>query len=602
MTGHVGSGRAHPNGGERGTAVAGRRRPGTLALLALALLVPACPLLVLVLFRAAGGAGLAAGVAIAGVIGVALAFGVVRGRTRDIEDLTAGARRAQLALDQREAQLAQALALANMGYWMVDLETRASTWSAEFCRIVGEDPATVRASVEAWWKHVQPEDRAALERNASRAIAEHLPVQDEFRMVRADGKTRWVYGRVQALYDAAGKPVNLIGTVQDVTDQKALQFQFAAAERLATVGTLAAGVAHEINNPLSSVISNLEFVLEEIRRLFASDPQPSAPVMAAASEALQGADRVSAIIRDLMAFSHPRAEAGQVDVERALDLAVNMAVPEIRHHARVVKEYGRVPLARGDASRLGQVFLNVLVNAAQAIPTGRPDDHEIRIATRLQGDRIVVSVRDTGTGMPPEVLRRIFEPFYSTKPVGSGTGLGLYTSLAAVRAMGGDIAAESEPGGGSTFTIVLPSLPLPGAHPPVVAPSGARRARVLIIDDEPLVVAEVARELAAEHEVRHAPDGQAGLDALAMEGPYDVVLCDLEMPGMSGAAVHEALRRRDPETAARMIFLTDGAFTPESRAFLEATRSRLIEKPVSAADVRKLLAPPASAGGMTSGT
>ncbi len=589
MAGSVGNGQGQPGGGGSGAAVAGRRRPGVLALAALASLAPACALLAAVL-APAGAAGIALAVVIACLGGALLALAVRRRHARELREAGAGARAAEQALALREAQLEQALALANMGTFVLDLETRASTWSAELCKLVGEDPAAARSSVEGWWRHVHPEDRPVLERRANRAVAEHAATQNEFRMIRADGHTRWVYGRLQALYDASGKPAKLLGTVQDNTEQKALQLQLEAAERLATIGTLAAGVAHEINNPLSSVIGNLEFVQEEVRDLSAHDPRRTAAVVAAAAEALEGADRVSAIVRDLKAFAQPREEVGEVDVERALDLAVGRAAAEMRHRARVVKEYGRVPPARGDASRLEQVFLNVLVNAAQAIPAGHPDDHQIRIATRSRGKAVEVSVRDTGAGMPPEVLRRIFEPFFSTKPIGSGRGLGLYVSLAAVRAMGGDIAAQSEPGGGSTFTITLPAAIQPEEHAP--APPGGHRARVLIIDDEPLVVAELARELAAEHEIRHAADGQSGLDAIARDGPYDAILCDLEMPGVSGMAVHEALRRRDPEAAARMVFLTDGAFTPESRAFVEAAPRRLVAKPVSAGDVRKLLERP----------
>ncbi len=359
-------------------------------------------------------------------------------------------------------------------------------------------------------------------------------------------------------------------------------------------------MAHEINNPLSSVISNLEFVLEELRRQSPRQRERGA-LEAAAGEALQGADRVSRIVRDLMAFSRPREEAGPVDVERVLDLSVNMAATQTRYRARLVKEYGRVPPASGDPSRLGQVFLNLLVNAAQAIPAGHPEDHEIRVTSRLEGDRIVVSIHDTGGGMTPEVRNRIFEPFFTTKPVGSGMGLGLSTSLAAVRAMGGDIVAESEPGGGSTFVVTLPVMtagraaeplltPLPVAPPrEAPAPTASRRGRILIIDHELQAVAEVARELAAEHEVRHAADGRAGLGEIATDGPFDAVLCDLEMPGLSGMEVHEALQHQDPELAARMIFLVDGEFTAASRAFLAAKRNRVMAKPVAAEALRKLM-------------
>jgi PAS domain S-box-containing protein len=409
---------------------------------------------------------------------VIVAVGAAAGRLRELgvllrrshaalEEVLAEAREAHRTLAEREAQVAQAQALAHIGYWVLDLQTHAATWSTELCRIMGENPATARISEDAWWQHIHPEDRELLRRNAARGMVDGLPVQDEFRVVRADGKIRWVYGRAQTLRDESGKPVTLLGTVQDLTEHKELQAQLAAAERLATVGTLAAGVAHEINNPLSSVISNLEFLIEGLRS--PSQPVPPRPpqeLAAAAGEALQGANRVCRIVHDLMAFSRPHEQPGPVDVERVLDLSVNMAATQTRYRARVVKDYGRVPPANGDAWRLGQVFLNLLVNAAQAVPAGHPEEHEIRVSTRLAGDRIAISVRDNGMGMTPEVRRRIFEPFFTTRPVGAGMGLGLSTSLAVVRGLGGDIEVESEPGRGSVFTVTLPALAAPGAPAP----------------------------------------------------------------------------------------------------------------------------------------
>ena len=248
----------------------------------------------------------------------------------------------------------------------------------------------------------------------------------------------------------------LEGALAEREARLAQHAELAAAERQAMLGSLAAGVAHQINNPLSAVVNNLGFVQEELGRvtpvLPAGGPED---LLAATEEALEGAGRVSRIVRDLMAFAQPDRPEAPVDVERILDLSVEMAGPATRHRARVVKEYGGVPPARGDASRLGEVFLHLIVNAAQAIPPGQPEASEIRLGTRVEQGRILVSIRDTGTGMTSQVLQRAFEPFFTTRPVGSGVGLGLSTSRAAVRSLGGDIVAESEPGRGSVFTVSL---------------------------------------------------------------------------------------------------------------------------------------------------
>lgn len=233
-----------------------------------------CIPLHLVLFRLAGeknvsvlahvSAGLAFA-AVGGVVGRLRDLGLLlRGNHARLEGALADAHQ---ALAEREAQLAQAQSLAHIGYWVLDLGSRATTWSTELCHILGEDPATASPSAEAWWQHVHPEDRSVLQRNAAMVVEEDRPIQAEYRIVRKDGKLRRAYGRVQVLKDDAGRPIKLLGTVQDVTEHRELEAHLAAAERLATVGTLVAGLAHEINNPLSYVVNNLEFVREELARL-----------------------------------------------------------------------------------------------------------------------------------------------------------------------------------------------------------------------------------------------------------------------------------------------------------------------------------------------
>jgi signal transduction histidine kinase/ligand-binding sensor domain-containing protein len=232
------------------------------------------------------------------------------------------------------------------------------------------------------------------------------------------------------------------------------------AEKMAAVGTLAAGVGHEINNPLAFIIANLNYASEEVREAAQEEGKRErwAEVEEALGEALQGADRVRRIVQDLRTFSRLAPEHRErVELHAVLDSTLSVADGQVRPRARVVKDYGAVPPVLVDESRLGQVFLNLLMNAAQAIPEGHPQANEIRVSTRQdERGRAVVSVRDTGTGIAPEVLPRIFEPFFTTKPVGVGTGLGLSICHTYVQAMGGEIRVQSELGRGATFEVVLP--------------------------------------------------------------------------------------------------------------------------------------------------
>jgi ligand-binding sensor domain-containing protein/signal transduction histidine kinase/CheY-like chemotaxis protein len=407
------------------------------------------------------------------------------------------------------------------------------------------------------------------------------------RLYRARLRERELQGRVeQRTAELASVNVDLKARLEEL---QAARERLAHAEKMAAVGTLAAGVGHEINNPLAFIISNLHYVVDEVREAATrqGSNQRWAEVDQALCEALQGADRVRRIVQDLKAFSRsqPRPEHPQrVDVHAVLDLALSIAGAELRHRARVVKDYGKPPAVLGDETRLGQVFLNLLVNAAQAIPEGPAHSHEIRITTRQDElGQAAVAVSDTGSGIPPEVLPRIFEPFYTTKPVGVGTGLGLSICHSYIQSMGGDIHVRSELGRGTTFEVVLPSAPEASpavrALRPLRTSSPAPRARLMVIDDEPLVTASLLRTLASEHEVEAFTSARQALERLRTGDRYSLILCDLMMPEMTGMELYETLAREAPGLAERMVFLTGGAFTEAGRAFLDTTHLPWLEKP-----------------------
>jgi PAS domain S-box-containing protein len=285
---------------------------------------------------------------------------------------------------------------------------------------------------------------------------------NEERLTDSSGAVHLIVTKKTLYVDERGTPF-IVGIIRDVTDQRRLEEQLRQSQKMETLGVLASGVAHEINNPIAYVLSNLRFVSSELSHRERQLPGDWLPeIQQVLDEALEGGERVRRIVQDLHTFSRPSSRLGPVDLHRVLELAINIASSQIRYRASLVRDYADVPPVQGDESRLGQVVLNLIVNAAQAIPEGKPNENEIRITTRKGGaDRVVLEVRDTGIGIPPHVRNRVFDPFFTTKPIGTGTGLGLSICHGIVTSLGGEISVESEAGKGSTFRVVVPAAPAP---------------------------------------------------------------------------------------------------------------------------------------------
>jgi signal transduction histidine kinase len=252
---------------------------------------------------------------------------------------------------------------------------------------------------------------------------------------------------------------------------QATQTRLLFSERLATIGQLAAGIGHEINNPLAFIVGNLDYVQQQLMgEEGVASSEAHQEMLEALADARDGAERVRLIVRDLKVLSHPNdMERGPVDLVASLRSATKVAAYELRNRARLVEHLEELPPVNGHKARLCQVFLNLLINAAHAIPPGQSERHEIRLSARVSGaSRIIVEVSDTGCGIPPENMERLFSPFFTTKPVGMGTGLGLSVSHSIVTALGGDISVESQVGRGTTFRVSLPVYEAP-AEPPEVA-------------------------------------------------------------------------------------------------------------------------------------
>jgi signal transduction histidine kinase/CheY-like chemotaxis protein len=526
-----------------------------------------------------------------GTIGVAL----------DITDRV----RSEEAVRQSEARYRMIARATNDLVRDWNIETGEWVWNDGSMNAFQYSPDEVGSSLAWWSEHIHPADRERVLAGLRRAIQSDATAwNDEYRFMRGDGSHAVVLDRGFLSRNARGTAVRMIASMLDVSESRAIEAKLIQAERLASMGTLAAGVAHEINNPLTYVMANVGFVSERLTKLVADPtrgPETAAgsdrldELIAALSEAQEGAIRVRQIVRDLKIFSRSSEEHHDaVDVKRLLESSLTMVWNEIRHRAHVTRDFGPVPLVEASESRLGQVFLNLLINAAQAIQEGNASANEIGIATATDGSgRAIVTISDTGAGISAEVIERIFDPFFTTKPIGVGTGLGLFICHGIVKGLGGELTVESVLGRGARFRVTLPPAQklAPTAAAPPADPTGgtARRRRVLLVDDETSLAQGLQRALAPEHDVVLATSGREAKAILAEDDRFDIILCDLMMPDVTGMEVFGYVTAERPHLARRMVFMTGGAFTARARAFLDQIPNLCIEKPFELARLREVI-------------
>lgn len=395
------------------------------------------------------------------------------------------------------------------------------------------------------------------------------------------------------------------------------QLEIVKSEKMATVGQLAAGMAHEINNPVGYMLSNttaisnylwdLKEAINNLRSLIRSsnnleliknleelekDTDINAQLedmKAIVEENIDGLLRIKGIIKDLSTFS--LAQMGQyewVDINKLIDVTLQMVYNPIKHKAVLKKHYGDLPRIYVDPAKLGQVFLGIITNASQAIKEGDAPNNIIEITTSYEHEnKIHVSVRDTGCGISEKNLTKIFDPFFTTKQVGEGTGLGLAVSLSIMKEMGGDILVKSKEGEGSTFTIVIPSMPHHRKKKDDILVTGAKalqapvqKKRILIVDDEERILSSLKRLLRTQFDVTTAESGKIGLDILFSDTNFDAILCDVMMPEIDGKDFYEIVKEKFPNLADRLIFLTGGTFTMRTSKFISEVTNPVLDKPV----------------------
>jgi PAS domain S-box-containing protein len=500
-------------------------------------------------------------------------------------------------LEARKEALRTAMDHALDALVRVDPTLQVSWVNAAYAKLVGR-PAEGLCGA-SWLASITPGCHGTV-REAVASLPEKGRADLVVEAVRADGSLAPWGLTLVAARDAAGGPDGLFCFARDLSEQQAAHAHAVVADRLASVGMLASSVAHEVNNPLSAILSNLQFARRELAQLAGQGPDPRLPpLIDVLDDTLEAAERVRDIARDLRTFGHSKAPGPEpIELWPVIEAAIRLARNEVQHRARLVIDRRESPRVLGSAGRLGQVFLNLVVNAAQAIPGGDAANNEVRVRLGAgQPGEVRVEVSDTGKGMDEETLGRLFQPFFTTRSEQGGTGLGLSIARRIVAEHRGRLEVRSTPGTGTIFTVVLPTTDPPAvaasvAPPPAATPSPPARGSggsVLIVDDDPLVLRGLSRALGSRFEVTCAPDAAAALNLLQLGRTFDAVVCDVMMPQLTGPELYTRLEKLDAPLARRFAFVTGGLLNEHTRAALAGLPCRVLEKPLQPHDLVNLV-------------
>lgn len=516
---------------------------------------------------------------------------------RTIELATAN-QRLQAEIDraqkiQERLELAQKAGKTGTFEWNV--QTNTVSWTAEVEALYGLAPGSFDGHYDDWIQTLHPDDRVRIEQELQQAIEQKHGLETEFRILHTSGSTRWIAVQ-SSLFFEDNRPFRMLGIHMDITEKKQLEAQFLRAQRLESLGTLAGGIAHDLNNVLTPILAVLQLLPLKLPNL--SD-QNRHLLSTAEKSARRGADLIKQILtfargvegrRITLQINHLLFEVKQI-IEQTLPKSIDITT-DIDPN---------LCLIAGDATQLHQVLMNLCVNARDAMPQGGTltikaenlsiDEQYARMHLDARvGSYIVITIADTGTGIAPEHLHRIFDPFFTTKEVGKGTGLGLSALLGIVRSHGGFVDVQSQLNQGSQFRIFLPAN---RTSPPTIDETSeihpGQQQLILIVDDE-AAICETMKEtlLMQDYQVLVAQDG---IEAVALMAQHQqqirAVLMDLMMPTLDGLATLPLLRRFNPDLCA--IAMSGLTATESVAQAKELGFQGFLQKPFTRKDLLQML-------------
>jgi PAS domain S-box-containing protein len=483
----------------------------------------------------------------------------VRQRTAELE--TANDRLLQEVQQRQTVQerLELAQQAGKIGSFEWHLPSQQVTWTAELEGLYGLAAGSLGDRAEDWLATLHPEDRPKVEQELQQALSSGRGLETEFRILWPDGSLRWIAVKSSLFHDTAGIPLRLIGIHMDITEKKQLEAQFLWAQRLESLGTLASGIAHDLNNILTPILAVVQLLPLKLPDL---TPQTWQMLHTLESSAQRGADLVKQILSFARGVEGKRVNLQVQHLLLEIEKIIQQTLPKsIAIHTDLPNDLWMVV---GDATQLHQVFMNLCVNARDAMPQGGTlsitadnllvDEPYARMHLDARmGPYVVVTISDTGMGIAAEIVHRIFDPFFTTKAVGQGTGLGLSAVLGIVKSHGGFVEVHSQVNQGSQFKVYLPaqrSVQLQTS--PTLDPLMGDQEWILVVDDE-ASICEITKVTLETHnyQVLTASDG---IEAIAVYAQHKdeihSVLMDLMMPAMDGASTLIMLRRLNPEVFA----------------------------------------------------
>lgn len=480
-------------------------------------------------------------------------------------------------------------------FWCVSPDLNQLTYiSPAYEEVWGRPKDNLYSNPYEWLESVVEDDKEKVKQFIM-TMREKPFASVEYRIVKPDGIEKVIFTKGFQVRDNSGKLINVIGIAADMTEFSELRSQAHLNDKLRTVGILAAGIVHDIKNPITWLLNNLEFIKNNAATL---DPFKLKEML---NESIDAAERIQNIVQNLNGFSRVEDKnISTIDLHQLLESVIAIASREIKSHAKTVITYAKnIPFIEANSGKLRQVFLNLIINAAQAIPEGDVDNNIINITVTFVNPNVKIDISDTGCGISSENLPKIFDPFFTTKPVGKGTGLGLSIAYDIVKSLGGDITVKSTPGVGTTFSLYFPlsqSDKITSEQPPKkIEPLHSQAHKcILVVDDEPSLLKSIVRMLPDQHEVITASGGQMAIDLLQKNDKhYDVIITDLSMPTISGADLYHFVAKNFPGREKNIIFMTGGAYNEQLKTFMTSIKNPCLDKPF---DKEKLLALIAACG------